>query len=332
MEFTNEFILEMLELQKNEPSKFDAFVYSLTDKQHIAFGEAIKAFVAEIPAEFHNATLKQNLAVLDKNMASLEEKVIGDEINNMMGDIELEALAKERRIAYMGLKNELRKKLLENPSSPEAKLLINHIIKTEKDNKYYNEAEWAEVLPLLASNAVSVPTKSIVAETPPLQAIEKTEKSPYSRPPLTRNQIFLKLDKLKFKPYELNRFMSTKGMTREEYCIAVPMLFSMYEGTKQYKTDKAFRDEIIKQKKEMYEIVDGYTEYFKKQKEEQEALEAAKEKMLETVEALADKLKDKLMLEPNNEDIKKMIRGLIENEKKFNIYDEAYWEDILYLL
>lgn len=332
MEFTKEVILEILELQKTEPDKFDALVNSFTDKQHIAFSEALKSFVTEIPTEFHDAALKENLAALDENIAAMEEKVIGDEINNMMGDIELEALAKERRVAYMGLKNELRKKLLENPSSPEAKLLINHIIKTEKDNKYYNEAEWAHVLPLLASNAVSVPTKPIVAETPPLQAIEKNEKSPYSRPPLTRNQIFLKLDKLKFKPDELSRFMSTKGMTREEYCIAVPMLFSMYEGTKQYKTDKAFRDEIIKQKKEMYEIVDAYTEHFKKQKEEQEALEAAKIEMLETVQALADKLKDQLMLEPNNEEIKKLIRGMIANEKEFNVYDEEYWEDILHLL
>jgi predicted metal-binding transcription factor (methanogenesis marker protein 9) len=332
MEFTNEFILELLELQKTEPNKFDALVNSFTDKQHIAFSEALKAFVAEIPAEFYNATLKQNLAVLDKNMASLEEKVIGDEINNMMGDIELEALAKERRIAYMGLKNELRKKLLENPSSPETKLLINHIIKTEKDNKYYNEAEWADVLPLLASNELPIATKPIVEATPPFEATEKSEKSPYSRPPLTRNQIFLKLDKLKFKPDELSRFMSTKGMTREEYCIAVPMLFSMYEGTREYKTNKQFREEIIQQKKEMYEIVEGYTEHFKKQKEEQEALETAKEKAMQAAQELTDKLKDQLMLEPNNEDIKKVIRELIENEKKYKVYNEEYWEDILHLL
>lgn len=332
MMFTREFILEILELQKTEPDKFDAFVNSLTDKQHIAFSEALKAFVEEIPAQLHEAALKENIAALDNNIALLEEKVISNEIKDMMGDIELEALAKERRIAYMGLKNELRKKLLENPSSPEAKGLLNNIIKTEKDNNYYNEAEWADVLPLLAPNAVSLPTKPIVAETPPPQAIEHNEKSPYSRPPLTRNQIFLKLDKLKFKPDELSRFMSTKGMTREEFCIAVPMLFSMYEGTREYKTNKQFREEIIQQKKEQYEIVAGYTEYFKKQKEEQEALEAAKEKMLETVEALTDKLKDQLMLEPNNEDIKKVIRELIENEKKYNVYNEEYWEDILHLL
>lgn len=332
MMFTREFILEILELQKTEPDKFDAFVNSLTDKQHIAFSEALKSFVAEIPAEFHNASLKKNLAVLDENIAAMEEKVISKEIKDMMGDIELDALAKERRIAYMGFKNELRKKLLENPSSPEAKLLINHVIKTEKDNNYYNEAEWADILPLLESNELPVATKPIVAETQPPQAIAQNEKSPYSRPPLTRNQIFLKLDKLKFKPDELSRFMSTKGMTREEYCIAVPMLFSMYEGTKQYKTDKAFRDEIIKQKKEMYEIVEGYTEHFKKQKEDEAALEAAKIEMLETVQALADKLKDQLMLEPNNEEIKKLIRGMIANEKEFNVYDEGYWEDILHLL
>lgn len=332
MMFTKEFILELLELQKTEPDKFDAFVNSFTDKQHIEFSEALKSFVGEIPTEFHDAALKENLAALDNNIALLEEEVISNEIKDMMGNIELEALAKERRIAYMGLKNELRKKLLENPSSPEAKLLINHIIKTEKDNKYYNEAEWADVLPLLESNELPVATKPIVEETPPPEAIEQNEKSPYSRPPLTRNQIFLKLDKLKFKADALGRFMSTKGITREEYCIAVPMLFSMYEGTKQYKTNKAFRDEIIKQKKKMYEIVEVYTEHFKKQKEEEEALEAAKIEMLETVQALADKLKDQLMLEPNNEEIKKLIRGMIENEKEFNVYDEAYWEDILHLL
>ncbi len=332
MMFTKEFILELLELQKTEPNKFDAFVNSFTDKQHIEFSEALKSFVEEIPTEFHDAALKENLAALDNNIALLEEGMISNEINKMMGDIELEALAKERSIVYMGFKNELRKKLFENPSSPEAKLLINHIIKTEKDNNYYNEADWADVLPLLASNELSVATKPIVEETPPLQEIEKNEKSPYSRPPLTRNQIFLKLDKLKFKPDELNRFMSTKGMTREEYCIAVPMLFSMYEGTKQYKTDKEFRDEIIKQKKELYEIVEVYTEHFKKQKEEEEALEAAKEKAIQAVQELTEKLKDQLMLEPNNEGIKKTIRGLIENEKKFNVYDEEYWEDILHLL
>jgi cysteinyl-tRNA synthetase len=123
--------------------------------------------------------------------------------------------------------------------------------------------------------------------------------------------------------------MSTKGITREEYCIAVPMLFSIYEGTSEYKKNKQFRDKILEQKKVNDEIVAGYTAEFKKQKEE---LEKAKEKVVQSLEDLTEKLKDQLMLEPNNEDIKKVIREIIAVEKKNNVYDEEYWEDILHLL
>jgi hypothetical protein len=332
MKFTREFIVQIFKQKKNDPNKFEEFVNSLTDKQHIEFSEALKSFVEELPIDLKDETLKQHLAELDENIAILEDEIISNEINEMMGDIELEAQAKERRIAYMALKNELRKKLLENPSSPEAKLLINHIIKLEKEHNIYDEAEWADVLPLLDSNESSVISKPVVEEIPEIEELPKNEKSPYSRPPLTRNQIFLKLDKLKFKADELGHFLSTKGMTREEFCIAVPMLFSMYEGTKQYKTDKQFREGVLEYKKVLYDKVAKYEEYFKKQKEEEEELNKNKEKVMKSYQELADNLKDKLMLEPNNEDVKNMIRKMIESEKKYNIYDKENWEDILHLL
>lgn len=332
MKFTKEFMLKIFELKKNEPNKFDEFINSLSDKQHIEFSEALKLFVEEIPIEFHDTPLKENLAELDKNIALLEDGMISNEINEMMGDIELEALANERRIAYMELKNELKKKLLENPSSPEANRLINLMIKNEKDNDIYNKADWADVLPLLGLNELSVISKPVVEETPPIEELQENEKSPYSRPPLTRNQIFLKLDKIKFKEEELAHFMSTKGITREEYCIAVPMLFSMYESTKQYKTNKLFREAIIQAKKEQYEIVASYTEYFKKQKEAEDEANKAKEDWFKAFQNLTDKLKENLLVDPNSEDIKNAIKGIIANLKNYNIYNEAYWEDVLHLL
>jgi hemoglobin-like flavoprotein len=137
---------------------------------------------------------------------------------------------------------------------------------------------------------------------------------------------------LKFRSDELAHFMGNKGMSRKEYCIAVPMLFSIYEGTNEYKKNKEFRDIILVQKKVSEEIVAGYTAAFKKQKELDEVLEKAKEKAIQSQEALYEKIKDQLMLEPNNEDIKKMIRDIIALEKQYNIYDEEYWEDILHLL
>jgi hypothetical protein len=206
---------------------------------------------------------------------------------------------------------------------------VNHIIKTEKEHNNYNEAEWAAVLHLLEPSDIPVVTKPIVEEKKPVDEIQKNHKSPNSRPPLTRNQIFLKLDKLKFRSDELAYFMSTKSITREEYCIAVPMLYSIYEGTSEYKKNKQFREQILEQKKEHYEIVAGYTIAFKKQKEKEEE---AKEKVKQALEALTEKLKDQLMLEPNNEDIKKTIREIIALEKKYNVYDEEYWDDILQLL
>ena len=63
-----------------------------------------------------------------------------------MLDIEIEDLAKKRGATYIGLKNEVRKKLLENTNSSEAKLIINHIIKAEQEHSLYNELEWKEVL------------------------------------------------------------------------------------------------------------------------------------------------------------------------------------------
>ncbi len=332
MKFTKEFVLGLFESKKTEPEKVDEFLNGLTDKEHIELMEVIKSLANDIPTEYHNDELRKNLAVLDKNIAILEEGIVDAEIKEMMDDVELDALAKQRHIAYMDLKNEVRRKLLENPASPEAKSIANLIIKTEKEHKNYNEAEWTEVLHLLGPENVPAAPKPIVEETPPIEEIKKDVKSPYDRPPLTRNQIFLKLDKIKFKADELEHFMSTKGTTREEFCIAVPMLFSMYEGTKQYKTNKQFREEIIKQKKIQYEIVADYTEIFKRQKEREEAEKAAKEKGAEAVEEITDKLKDQLMLEPNNESIKKMIRDIIALQKEFHIYDEDYWEDILHLL
>lgn len=335
MEFAKEFVLGLLELQKTDPNKVGEFLKCLSDKQLIEFGEAMKSIANDIPTEYHNDELKNNLATIDENKAMLEEKIVDDEIKEMMYDVELDALAQERHAAFMGLKNEIRKKLLENPDSPEAKLVANHIIKVEKEHNHFNEAEWAEVLYILNPDDSSISLKPAVEETQPIEDIkpseekEKTNKSPYSRPPLTRNQIFLKLDKLKFKPDELTHFMSTKGMTREEYCIAVPMLFSMYEGTKEYKTNKQLRDQVLEQKKIHYDIVASYNEIFKKQKAEQEE---AKAKAMQSLEELLEKLKEQLMLQPNNEDIKKAIREIIAMEKKNNIYDEEYWEDILHLL
>ena len=329
MEFTKEFVLGLLELKKTDPDKVDEFLNSLNDKQHIEFSEAIKSVVNDISTAYHNDELKDSLATMDKNNAILEEKIVDAEIKEMMADIELDALAQERHTAYIGFKNEVRKKLLEKPTSPEAKLVVNHIIKVEKEHNYYNEAEWAEVLHLLESGDISVATIPTVEKTQPLDEIQKNDKSPYSRPPLTRNEIFLKLDKLKFKFDELAQFMSTKGITREEYCIAVPMLFSIYEGTSEYKTNKQFRDKILEQKKVNDEIAAGYTAEFRKQKQEQEE---AKEKAIQALEALTEKLKDQLILEPNNEDIKKTIREIIALEKKNNVYDDEYWEDILHLL
>lgn len=149
MEITKALVLYILTLQNEKPEEANEFMNSLTDKEMIVFGNMIKEIINDIPVEAHNDEMRQNIENMDANIATLEEVVVGKEIEEMMADIELDAAAKKRHESYSALKNELRKKILENPDSLEAKLLINHVIDTEKQHGLYVEDEWMEVLHLL---------------------------------------------------------------------------------------------------------------------------------------------------------------------------------------
>jgi hypothetical protein len=111
MEFTKEFVLGLLELKKTDPNKVDESFNSLTDSQHVKFSEALKAVINDIPEEYHNDELKNKLAFMDKNIAVIEDKIVEDEIKEIMFDIELDELAQKRSAAYLGFKIEVRKKL-----------------------------------------------------------------------------------------------------------------------------------------------------------------------------------------------------------------------------
>lgn len=330
MKFTKEFVLGLFKLKKTSPEKVDGFLNSLSDKQHVELIDTIQSLADDLPPELHDDELKRNLASINNSKAQLEENIVDADVKKMMQDIELEALAQERRVAFMALKMETRKKLIETPESPEAKRIAELIIRREKEHQLYIEEEWAEVLHLLEPGRVPAPERPMPEPTEPESP--PTDSSPYSRPPLTRNQIFLKLDKIKFKPEEVAHFMSTKGITREEFCIAVPILFSMYEESSQYKNNKAFRDEIIKQKKIQYQIVADYTEAFKKQKEREDELKASRNEAVKAIGEVRDQIKDRLMLEPKNEEVKHAIREIIKHERTLKIYDEEYWQDVLHLL
>lgn len=136
-------------LQVKTPEEIKEYYQDLSGTELIDFMDMMLEVMGENPDFEDNPMLEDSKKLVEESREKIETAIIDDNIQEMMKEIELDALFKEGDKAMMGMKNALIKQLLQEPENAELKKMIIEFMQIEKDAGFYNEQDWKEILHLL---------------------------------------------------------------------------------------------------------------------------------------------------------------------------------------